>query len=718
MTLDDRLYKLLPAVYRQRDEELGGAEGGPLFALLGVIAEQVDIVQNDIAHLYDNWFIETCDDWVVPYIGDLIGYTPVNGGVESTGNRAEELARERFVIPRREVANTIANRRRKGTLAVLESLASETAGWPVRVVEWFRLLGWTQPVSYVRLDRGRTLDLRNHRTVELIGTPFERAAHTVDINRMNIPSIEVFVWRLNSYSVTRTQASCIDNQPNCYTFSILGNNAPLYVNPVRDKRPDHIADELEVPVSIRREIFEVRDDSGNAYANPAIYGLGKSILVGAGPVDNITLYAAEQVIPADLTSWRYTPPEGKIAIDPHLGRVAFPAEQANDVWVWYRYGFSTGMGGGEYNRVLTQHADAVIVKVGRDAEGKVVQFDELNDALREAAKYQHAVVEIADSRLYEESVRILVNADSSLQIRAANRCRPAIQIPDRRTGRDALRVELNAGSRLTLDGLMISGRSVQITGHNSDDKRPEVIIRHCTLVPGWMIDIHCKPTDADQPSLQLRDTSACVHVRNSILGSIEVIQNDLTTDPIPVCISDSILDATSAKMDALSAEKACGIAYAVATFTRTTVIGHVHTHEIRLAENSIFLGVMTVARRQAGCIRFCYITPGSRTPVRYECQPDMALQALKDALGHAPDAAGKDAEALHLVPRFNATSYGSPVYCQLALDCAAEITGGADDESEMGAFHDLFQPQRAGNLRQRISEYVPASAAVSITYAS
>src|SRR5687768_15481874 len=66
----DRLYALLPAIHRLRDAE----RGYPLRALLRVIGEQVDVLENDIAQLYDNWFIETCDDWVVPYIGDLIGY--------------------------------------------------------------------------------------------------------------------------------------------------------------------------------------------------------------------------------------------------------------------------------------------------------------------------------------------------------------------------------------------------------------------------------------------------------------------------------------------------------------------------------------------------------------------------------------------------------------------------------------------------------------------
>ena len=73
-TNPDHLYDLLPAIYRMRDAD----QGYPLRALLRVIAEQVDIVEGDIGQLYDNWFIETCEDWVVPYIGDLIGYRPVH----------------------------------------------------------------------------------------------------------------------------------------------------------------------------------------------------------------------------------------------------------------------------------------------------------------------------------------------------------------------------------------------------------------------------------------------------------------------------------------------------------------------------------------------------------------------------------------------------------------------------------------------------------------
>src|SRR5262245_6756873 len=65
----EKLYELLPAIYRQRDIQ----NGKPLEVLLGIIAEQIDVLEDDIACLYENQFIETCDEWVLPYIGDLVG---------------------------------------------------------------------------------------------------------------------------------------------------------------------------------------------------------------------------------------------------------------------------------------------------------------------------------------------------------------------------------------------------------------------------------------------------------------------------------------------------------------------------------------------------------------------------------------------------------------------------------------------------------------------
>jgi hypothetical protein len=50
--------------------------------------------------------------------------------------------------------------------------------------------------------------------------------------------------------------------------------------------------------------------------------------------------------------------------------------------------------------------------------------------------------------------------------------------------------------------------------------------------------------------------------------------------------------------------------------------------------------------------------------------------------------------------------------------CADDIKRGADDQSEMGAYHDLFQPQREANLRARLDEYTPAGMDVGIIFVS
>src|SRR6185503_222882 len=148
MTFDTRrLLELLPAIYRLRDIErashapgvLSAAEAaeladleadpgplsppqrrrlellrlrrecGPLGALLWVLADEIAVLEENVAQLDDDLFVETAAPWVLPYIGDLIGYRPLHGKVTRVARRAE-------------VAHTIAFRRRKGTASMLEQL--------------------------------------------------------------------------------------------------------------------------------------------------------------------------------------------------------------------------------------------------------------------------------------------------------------------------------------------------------------------------------------------------------------------------------------------------------------------------------------------------------------------------------------------------------------------------------------------------------------------
>src|SRR5207247_2466375 len=113
MSVDtEGLFELLPAHYRVRDRERGSA----LEALLNVANDQLDRLERDIERLYDNWFIETCDEWVVSYLGDLLGVRGLTPAANGTFTQ------------RGLVANTIAHRRAKGTAALLEQLARDVTG--------------------------------------------------------------------------------------------------------------------------------------------------------------------------------------------------------------------------------------------------------------------------------------------------------------------------------------------------------------------------------------------------------------------------------------------------------------------------------------------------------------------------------------------------------------------------------------------------------------
>jgi hypothetical protein len=63
--------------------------------LLGVVAAQLEVLRTDLAQIYDDQFIETCAEWVLPYIGDLVGIRPLDDGVSNLTNRLAGLLRDR-----------------------------------------------------------------------------------------------------------------------------------------------------------------------------------------------------------------------------------------------------------------------------------------------------------------------------------------------------------------------------------------------------------------------------------------------------------------------------------------------------------------------------------------------------------------------------------------------------------------------------------------------
>lgn len=209
MNIDVRvpLYERLPEIYRVRDAEQSPPD--QLRAYLGAIEAAFAALHDNIGQLHDDLFIDTCADWVVPYIADLLGSSHLKGEPRTL---------------RADVADTIALRRRKGTLGAIERLAVNLTGWACRAVEMRENLGWHQHLNHQRPDaggapphaaasinrfhtrRGGTVPLRDPAALALLGTPFDDFAYSADTRpaladarHVNLPNLAVFLWRLMAY---------------------------------------------------------------------------------------------------------------------------------------------------------------------------------------------------------------------------------------------------------------------------------------------------------------------------------------------------------------------------------------------------------------------------------------------------------------------------------------------------------------------------------------
>jgi hypothetical protein len=482
--------------------------------------------------------------------------------------------------------------------------------------------------------------------------------------------------RLHACTVTRAPAyRYAEEASNCFLFSALGNDTQLFVNPITSGA------DPALPMPLARRAFETRE-----------IGPTQNLMIWTGnpptPVD------PKNIVPADLSGWMCRPLPGRVAVDPVLGRIMFPPEEGRHqaVTVSYAYGFSADLGGGEYDRTLQQPPDARSYEVGPGAK-----FTKLADALSQWRRDApvDAVIEINDSGVYAESVSVGLKKGQSLLLRGANRTRPVIRLPDwHNPDAVGLSVSGEKGCWFQLEGVVVTGRAVQVSGDISG-----VTIRHCTLVPGWGLNCNCTAKRPTEPSLEVTGAPGCITIEHSIVGAIQVERDQVKENALKLHISDSIVDAISPDRAALGAAgKLC--AFTDLTLRRSTIFGQLRTQCIELAENSILLGTVHACRRQHGCIRFCYIVPGSRTPRRSECQPDLVEKKVSDRyLAGDLTLAERDAlvasERLRVKPEFDSTIYGTPAYCRLAIACAPEITTGAADESEMGVFHLSRRRQQA-----------------------
>jgi hypothetical protein len=466
----DKLWALLPAVYRTEDTDQFSANG-PLRELVNRIGAQAAILRRSIDRLWDDQSIETCDDWVIPYIGDLLG-TRLVSSLDARGQRLD-------------VAKTIYYRRRKGTLAILEEIAANITGWDAKIVEFFRRLGRTRHgfdpaigLAYSANDEvallehaegltgaltctqiGGFADLRNAYGALKARTAFDEYFHTADLRVgqgdfgwYNVPHLGVFLWRLISFAVGPVTPVPVLHCPGWYSFDPTGRDIPLFAggraaNQYGDNWVSPVEGQLPTPISQALLDADLAAGAGGLQLYPNALAASSTLL---SPPETELIPAAELIL---------RPGHGRYA---HL---ISPPRVEHDLVVKYHYGFPSEIGAGPYNRrigaISIPTPDPVMPPVSGGG-----------GALAGAIPARGTVT-LADSLTYAGAPALSVHG--RLTLRAGQGQRPLVRLA---AGQPWI-ITGTEGSCLAFDGLFVSGADIVLRGIFDT-----VTLSCCSIDPG------------------------------------------------------------------------------------------------------------------------------------------------------------------------------------------------------------------------------------------
>jgi hypothetical protein len=711
----EKIWELIPATYRHED---GIAPlPGVLRGVAEILAEQSAILRRSHDRLWDDQAIDLCDDWAVPYIGDLLA-TRLVSILNPRGRRVD-------------VAKTIYYRRRKGTLRVLEELITDITGWDGVVVEAFRRLARAphglDPFPGPRAGRftgtppGGLADLRDTRGATLSSSAWDEYAHTPDARRhrgrvglLNIPKLVFHLYRLGPYRIEAAQPfSRADGVT--FTFDPSGRDIPLFMPRARPTDYDAwrtaAAWEVGAPMTCRllgHAEYVVGDALIAALALPPapaadlattrgvrfrseqqlrtwLGTLPSSAALLAGAVFDQILAGAlveecgkralwrkealevsvagvvppgEHVVAGNLALWAAVPAGKELLIDPDRGRFRLAAGPvAGTVRVSYVYGLSGDTGAGPYDRRdFVSEAPNVLVPPG-------------GGAIAVASLPAAGVANIQDSSTYGPVAN--PPTVTGFTLGAAGGARPSLRLPA------PWIIQAVAGNdrECTLEGLWLGGAP----GAELVLRGPfgRVTIGHCTLDPGGT-DTDGNPVEPI-PIVVEGNIDELV-LDHSIAGPISTRgAGEITT----LRLLDSIVQARN------PAVKAVSLPLGTLVTRRTTVLGAGHPGPLvdveRLdADATLITGLVDVTDTQHGCFRFSAALAGSRLPHPYESQTVRDIPAL-----------------------FTSRDFGRPGYAQLSEAAPPELLRGAEDGSEIGAWSALRNPIKLEGLAHKVEEYQP-----------
>lgn len=736
----EKLWEMIPPIYRLED----GLAMQPdvLRSLVEILARQAAILRRSQDHLWDDAFIELCNEWAVPYIGELLG-TRLVSAVNTRGRRID-------------VAKTIYYRRRKGTLRVLEELIADITGWEGKVVEQFKRLGRARhgldPAPERFASRisgthpGGWADLRRPGASELNDGPFDEFFHTPEMHQAvgrdgiyNIPKLAFYLYRLVSYEVTDVTPFMMGTGLG-FGFDPSGRVIPLFGERVRDIRlydadnPDHTpynwdewrsAMEWELPLPIRCRLL---GDSAFLFTEQVVDALAAS--------PGLTM--AEQDDLRTLIGW---PIRGESRLRRTLAALPNGPSFLNPPnYVLYRAILDEALilDCGKRNllpNALRIRRNMVDVPRPQIASGSLALWDTDNMPEEKTTmvdpEHGKFAFEAAAAPQPGELITASYHYGFSGDIGAGPYDRRAVEDvnPDANISGGII-ITLGLGpSQLRVDGVtqindnrtyydLPSAAGVRnMVFQSANQRRPYISLgQNWTLTADPTVDavleldglwIGC--TAGMDRNIYLEGDYERVVIRNTTLdpgGDTDIVGNPIGKVSLVVrgyvellVVDHSIigpvqvegtgfveeLQACDSILQAVNTAYAVDLEATAACMERVTVFGGCRVHTLR-SQDAIFASICTVTDTQQGCFRYSAAPIGSRVPRAFPI-------SLMDFT--------------HSSQWFTSKRFGQPGYAQLSAAAPVTIQRGAENGSEIGAFCSLLNPIKLDSLQLKVAEYMP-----------
>ncbi|WP_270731628.1 hypothetical protein [Shimia sp. Alg240-R146] len=754
----EKIWRLIPAIYR--DEDPKSASPDALRALVDVLGEAVADSRRSVDRLWADSSIEDCDDWAIPYIGELFG-TRLISEQNTAGRRAD-------------VANTIKYRRMAGTVALLAMLADDIAGWDAVPQEAFKRLfrNWHSldcpaPIGPISATPQHGLARLTHARVgDTAYGPFDDVAHLPDFRqlrgrdgRYNTPKVNLHIFRQSAFELNNVTPHSFGG--GRYTLDPSGRDCPLFIpgQPANDGCKTGEEWQLRQPLSCRLYNDGRYDLSRAALDTVGLAALtpleGQSFRTAAALIDRalglkqqatnnpaarLTLAEGQALMTAPLTE---TSNRGQLVadgvIDLALGPVPTPSLDAaalvagnladwitdvptTETWVETLVDPANG-------RALTEGAEADLHS-RRFYEGRfwpvgAGTHERSAGLLTQATDWAapgavdagpHLPVttftlpttgtrQIADSRTYLHSPNTDLTLTGDLHLQARNGERPYIRL-ESATVDGARRFVINGpdGAHITLDGLWFGMIAEGQTEENVAGAAPMA----CDIVlAGDFGSVTLRNMTLDPGGRRAQVTANQVFmlpfVRLRIEGGIDqIILDRCVTGPIEEAL-DAFGHCSGTRVcmfDSILRGRRATPAFLgrnlFLEMARCTVIGDISAARY-LIEDSLIEGTVQALDQQGSCFRYS---------AAHETEA-IGLAGAYRSVGFADG-----------LPRntFLSRRFGDPDFVQLSETVPDAIRRGAENTSEMGANNSALDPIKRDDLVYKLSEFTTINTITQLVF--